>query len=164
MTKNLFLIRHAQAESNNEIRDFDRKLTAQGLIDATEMSRRMLYHGILPELILSSPATRAMNTTKLFAENLSIPFSKIQPENTIYEASVSTLLSLINHINNDYSTVALFGHNPGISALLNYLSDKFFGTIKTSGVVQLQFPEADWNMITEGSGHIQWHAFPSAAF
>lgn len=164
MTKNLFLIRHAHAESNNEIRDFDRKLTPQGLIDATEMSRRMLHHGLLPQFILSSPATRAMNTTKLFAENLSIPFNKIQPENTIYEASLDTLLSLINHLSNNYSTVALFGHNPGISALLNYLNDDFFGTIPTAGVVQLQFSVSRWNEISEGSGHIEWHAFPNAAF
>lgn len=164
MTKNLFLIRHAQAESNNEIRDFDRKLTPRGLVDATEMSRLMHQHGRLPQFILSSPATRAMNTTKLFAENLSIPFNKIQPENTIYEASLSVLLSLVNHLDNKYSTVALFGHNPGISTLLNYLSDEFFGTIPTSGVVQLQFSIEDWKEITEGSGHIEWHAFPNSAF
>jgi phosphohistidine phosphatase len=164
MTKNLFLIRHAHAESNNEVDDFDRKLTPQGLIDATEMSKRMLQHGLLPQFILSSPATRAMNTTKLFAENLSIPFNKIQPENTIYEASLSTLLSLINHLDNNYSTVALFGHNPGISTIMNYLSDDFFGTMPTAGVVQLQFSVDDWREITEGSGHIEWYAFPNSAF
>lgn len=164
MTKNLFLIRHAHAESNNKTRDFDRKLTPQGLIDATEMSRRMLHHGLLPQFILSCPAARAMNTTKLFAENLSIPFNKIQPENSIYEASLSTLLSLINHLDNKYSTVALFGHNPGISTLLNHLSDDFFGTIPTAGVIQLKFSVSNWNEISEGSGHIEWHAFPNPAF
>lgn len=162
MTKNLFLVRHAHAESNNKISDFDRKLTPQGLIDATETSRRMLQHGLLPQFILSSPATRAMNTTKLFAENLSIPFNNIQPENTIYEASLSTLLSLINHLDNKYSTVALFGHNPGISALMNYISDEFFGTMPTAGVVQIQFSLADWGEITEGCGHIIWYAFPNS--
>jgi phosphohistidine phosphatase len=165
MTKNLFLIRHAHAESNNEIRDFDRKLTPQGLLDATEMSRRMLqhtHHSVTPEFILSSPATRAMNTAKLFAENLSIPFNKIQPENTIYEASMNTLLSLINHLNNKYATVALFGHNPGISDLLNYLSSDFFGTIPTAGIVQLKFEIKNWNMITEDSGRIEWYAFPNS--
>lgn len=162
MTKNLYLIRHAHAESNNTIRDFDRRLTPQGLIDATEMSRHMLLHGLLPELILSSPATRAMNTSKLFAENLSIPFHKIQPENSIYEASLSTLLSLINYLDNKYSTVALCGHNPGISTLLNYLNDDFFGTIPTAGVVQLQFSVSNWNEISEGNGHIEWHSFPNS--
>jgi phosphohistidine phosphatase len=162
MTKNLFLIRHAHAESNDEIRDFDRKLTPRGLVDATEMSKRLLHHDISPELILSSPATRAMNTAKLFAENLSIPFNKIQPENTIYEASRNTLLSLITHIDNKYSTVALFGHNPGISDLLNYLSNNSIRIIPTAGVVQLKFDTENWGMVTEDSGQIEWYAFPNS--
>ena len=164
MTKNLFLIRHAHAESNNEIEDFDRKLTPRGLVDATEVSQRLLQHSrntVFPELILSSPATRALNTAKLFAENLSMSFNKIQPENTIYEASMNTLLSLINHIDNKYSTVALFGHNPGISDLLNYLSHDSFGIMPTAGVVQLQFEIKNWNMISEGSGRIEWYAYPN---
>jgi phosphohistidine phosphatase len=160
MPKNLFLIRHAHAESNHEIRDFDRSLTLKGITDATEISKQMHDHGFLPQSILSSPATRAMNTAKVFAENLSISFNKIQPENTIYEASITTLLSLINHLNNKYSTVALFGHNPGISELLNYLSDDYFGALPTSGVVQLEFELEDWSMISEGTGHVKWHAFP----
>lgn len=162
MTKNLFLIRHAHAESNTKIRDFDRKLTPQGLLDATEMSKHMLHRAIIPELILSSPATRAMNTAKLFAENLSISFHKIQPENTIYEASMDTLLSLVNHLDNQYSTVALFGHNPGISDLLNYLNDDSFRVIPTAGIVQLTFEIENWNMISGDSGRIEWYAFPSS--
>lgn len=162
MTKNLFLIRHAHAESNYKIRDFDRKLTPRGLLDATEISKLMLNHRVLPQLILSSPATRALNTAKLFAENLSIPFSKIQPENSIYEASVNTLLSLINHLNNKNSTVAIFGHNPGISDLLNYLSNDYFGTLPTAGLVQLKFEVKDWTLITQGSAHLEWHAFPTS--
>ena len=160
MPKNIFLIRHAQAESNNEIRDFDRQLTQKGLMEATEISEQMHNHGLFPQLILSSPATRALSTAKIFAENLSLAFNKIQPENTIYEASVTTLLSLINHLNNKHSTAALFGHNPGISELLAYLSDDYFGTIPTAGVVQLEFELEDWSMISEGSGHVKWHAFP----
>lgn len=161
MNKDLLLIRHAHAESNDDINDFKRKLTPRGLIDASDMSRRLVHYEVLPEFILSSPATRVLNTTKLFAENLSIPFSAIQIENTIYEASVPTLLSLINHIDNKYSKVALFGHNPGISGLVNYLSDNYFGTIPTSGVVHIRFNVDDWNLITEGSGHVEWHVFPN---
>jgi phosphohistidine phosphatase len=160
MPKNIFLIRHAQAETNNEIRDFDRQLTSSGVKDAEKISKQMNDFGIIPQSILSSPATRAMNTTKIFAENLSLSFNKIQPENTIYEASVTTLLSIINHLNNNYSTVAISGHNPGISELLIYLNDSYFGTMPTSGVVLIEFDLEDWSLISEGTGHVKWHAFP----
>lgn len=160
MPKIIFLIRHAQAESNNEIRDFDRQLTKRGIIEATDISERMHKHGLNPQLILSSPATRALSTAKIFAENLSLDLNKIQPENSIYEASITTLLSLINHLDDNYSTAALFGHNPGMSELLAYLSNGYFGAIPTSGVVMLEFDQENWNLISEGTGHVKWYAYP----
>lgn len=156
MIKNLLLIRHAQAESTVEISDFERKLTAKGLVEATEMSHRLKMH-LKPQFILSSPATRALNTAKLFAENLSLSFNSIQLENSIYEASLNTLLSLVNHLNNDYSQVAIIGHNPGISNLANYLCSNFFGSMQTSEIVHLQFETKDWRLISEKSGYMVWN-------
>lgn len=160
MPKNIFLIRHAEAESNNDISDFDRHLTQKGIKEASEISGKMHNRGLAPQLVLSSPATRALSTAKIFAENLSLDLNKIQLENTIYEASVTTLLSLINHLDNNYSTAALFGHNPGMSELLAYLSNGYLGAIPTSGIVMLEFDQDSWAAISEGSGHIKWYAYP----
>lgn len=160
MTKDLFLIRHAHAESNRKVNDFDRKLSDQGLQEATEMGQQFLQHGVIPQFVLSSPATRALSTCKLFAEELSIPFSKIQLENMIYEASVPSLLSIINHISDRYKRVALFGHNPGLSELTDYLGDAYLGNIPPAGIIHLKFDTAHWKHITGDLGKVVWHAFP----
>ncbi len=164
MTKDILLIRHAHAESSIHSSDFDRNLTPNGILDAEKMSQKMLQRGVIPEFIMSSPAKRAMKTTRIFAQNTSIPFNKIQPENMIYEAGVSTLLSLINHLDNAYSVIALFGHNPGLSELADYLSDEYVGNIPTAGIVHLQFEEDDWKLITGGTGHLKWKAYPNLSF
>lgn len=160
MSKDLFLIRHAHAESNHKLGDFNRKLSYRGLHEAENMSEQLLQHAVIPELALSSPATRAMSTCKIFAETLSIPFNKIQLENMIYEASAHTLLSIINHIDNRYQRVALFGHNPGLSELTDYLSDAYLGNIPPAGIVQLNFDVPQWDHITGGIGRIIWYSFP----
>lgn len=124
------------------------------------MSRQLLQHALIPQLALSSPATRAMSTCKIFAEALSIPFNKIQLENMVYEASVDTLLSIITHLDDRYKCVALFGHNPGLSVLTDYLSNSYFGNIPPAGIVQLSFDVPEWNHISGGIGRVTWHSFP----
>lgn len=161
ITKNLLLIRHADAKHDIKRSDFERKLSSLGEHEATIMSQRLLNYGkITPELILCSPARRTIQTGKIFSENDALLFSKIQPENMIYEASAGTLLSLINHVDNKYNNVALIGHNPGLSEIIDYLSDSFIGDIPTSGIVHLKFDVADWASIEAGSGHVAWKAFP----
>lgn len=165
MTKDILLIRHAHAESSIHSSDFNRKLTPNGILDAEKMSQKLIHYGVIPEFIMSSPAMRAMKTTRIFAENITIPFNKIQPENMIYEAGVGTLLSLINHLENRYSKVALFGHNPGLSELADYLSDEYLGNIPTSGIVHLQFNiDDDWKLINGGTGRVMWKAYPNLSF
>lgn len=164
MFRTLFLIRHAEAEAENNFRDFNRNLTSRGKEDALRTSMRLQNHQSLPQLILSSPATRAINTAKIFVETLEIPFNKVRLENTIYQASSNNLLSLINYIDDKCKVVALVGHNPGISDLMNYLAGDVFGFIPTSGIVQLQMEVASWRLVTEGSAKIVWHTFPNEGF
>lgn len=161
ITKNLLLIRHADAKHDMKRSDFERQLSALGEKEATIMSQKLLNYGkITPELILCSPARRTIQTGKIFSENKALLFSNIQPENMIYEASTGTLLSLINHIENKYQSVALIGHNPGLSDILDYLSDTYVGNIPTSGIVHLKFEVDSWASIEAGSAHIAWKVFP----
>lgn len=161
MSKQLYLIRHADAEHNTSIDDFDRKLSAKGRFEAQQLVPLLKEKKFAPELILCSPSSRTLQTCKIITEGLSIPFNKIQPENTIYEAHYKTLLSVINHIDPAYSKIALVGHNPGISMIIEYLVNGFFGFVPTAGVVKISFSESNWEQITENSGEIDWQLFPS---
>jgi len=158
MTKDLFLIRHAESSHPSGVSDFDRPLSEKGYSEAEKMSLKLKQYKPLPEFIISSPAKRALNTAMIFAEILNHP---IQPENMIYEATVSSLLSIVNHLPDEQNRVALFGHNPGITEFAEYLTRERIGNIPTAGIVHIQFSSDSWETISRGLGEIKWEAGPN---
>lgn len=114
----LILIRHSNAESesfNNS--DFERKLSDKGIKRAKHQANKMQLSGKIPDLIITSSAVRAIETSNIFLEELradcpvkEIPF--------LYEDfTTSDFFNLLNSIDNSYSTVMLVGHNPTISSM-----------------------------------------------
>lgn len=162
MGKHLFLIRHAEAGHPSGVKDFDRPLSETGYEEANKMSNALRYYDIQPELFISSPAKRALNTAMVFAETFHVPVNQIQPENMIYDASVETLLSIVNHLPEQYNKIALFGHNPGITNFSEYLSDEYLGNIPTAGIVHISFQEEQWAHISISSGTLTWRATPKS--
>jgi|SRR5690554_7032819 len=157
MIKDLFLIRHAESSHPSRTKDFDRPLNDKGYIEAEVMSDKLARHIILPELLISSPAKRALSTATIFADKLRIPAHQIQPENMIYEANASLLLSIINYLPEKYNRVALFGHNPGITEFAGYISGSYIRNIPTAGIIHIRFT-TNWKMVSVGSGEIEWEA------
>ena len=155
MGKHLFIIRHAKSDWSLDVRDFDRPLNERGFRDAPTMAKRLAGHAIRPNFILSSPAKRALTTAQIFAEQLSIPNKLIHTEKRIYDASLPTLLEVVNQLNDQFEQVAIFGHNPGFSALASYLSQEDYLNLPTCALVHLKFPDADqWGEVSAGTGVI----------
>ena len=108
MAKKLILIRHAKSDwENPNIRDFDRPLNGRGNVNAPEMAQRMISQKIYPELIVSSPALRALTTAKYFAKEWKIDFELIQTDKNIYEADLKTLLNVVNHFDNQHNILKI---------------------------------------------------------
>jgi len=161
--KQLLLVRHAKSDWNNsELSDFDRPLNKRGAKDAPEMAERLLNKHIIPQAIISSPALRAITTAKSFADTFNIDKSLIITEQQIYEASLNTLLNIVNSIDNKYDFVALFGHNPGLTNLAISLCDTRVYDIPTCGVMLIEFPFDDWKMISKDTGIQKLYDFPKS--
>ena len=161
MTKHLLLIRHAKSDWNNEgLRDFDRPLNNRGHRDAPAMAERLLKNRLIPQHLISSPAKRAITTAGCFADVFHIDKKEIQQEENIYEASSSTLLNVINEIDNKHGFVALFGHNPALTDVAASLSDSDIANIPTCGMVLIKFNFDDWAMISKGAGELQLFDYP----
>jgi phosphohistidine phosphatase len=163
MAKRLFLIRHGKA--NDGLRgssDFTRTLTESGAADASMMAERLKDEGLVPEHLVSSPAARALSTAQRFASAWGIPAADITTELWIYEADVQSLLAVLNKLDNAYQSVALVGHNPGITEFANYLTDEGIPDLPTSGVVVIDFPFNDWRQLSQQTGDVLLFDYPKS--
>jgi phosphohistidine phosphatase len=155
--KRLLLIRHAKAEQGSSFNDFERPLKPRGIEDAQTISLNLRNKNIVPQMILSSPALRALATAQVFAENLSV--DNLQTEKTIYEASDSTLLKIINNLSDDHSLVALVGHNPGFEQIISYLTGEY-RSVPTCSATLITFEVEKWAEVSNTSGSLTFYSEP----
>lgn len=161
MPKQLLLVRHAKSDWDNaKLSDFDRPLNSRGEKNAPKMAKRLLKKGLIPEQIVSSPAVRALTTARFFAKELGIEKSLIIKEPEIYEALTSTLMGVINELDNHSSFTAVFGHNPGITSVVSNLCNNDLVNIPTCGMVLIEFPFDDWSMVSAGTGDLIFYDYP----
>ncbi len=141
----LVLVRHAKAVEWGYEDDFNRELTARGLDDALRVSFYLREEGVVPRLILSSPATRAMQTAEIFAGSFSYPLDKIERDHGFYHGlSTAEFLKRLHEIPEWEEVVYFFGHNPTLSFYAEQLCTSFGRVIPTSSAVVIQFPVASW--------------------
>jgi phosphohistidine phosphatase len=125
----LLLLRHAEAEPHADS-DATRALTAKGSKQAESIGRYCLKHGFIPEMILSSPLTRAEETAQLVARALNVP-RLVQIEEFLRagmtaERALSGLrksfIELMKRENSpERASIMLVGHEPDFSTLAGAL-------------------------------------------
>ncbi|MEH6308069.1 histidine phosphatase family protein [Olivibacter sp. CPCC 100613] len=160
MAKHLYLIRHAKSDWSFDLPDFDRPLNKRGLRDAPIMAKRLDLQNLRPDGLVSSPANRAISTAKIFAKELKFPDANIQEEETVYDADVQALLKVINSFPANLDCIALFGHNPGISLLAEYLCSDVSIDFPTCAIAFLSFDVDQWDEISMGTGNLIWFNYP----
>lgn len=161
--KTLLLMRHAKS-SHYEVgvSDFDRPLNERGKADAPEMGKRLLKKLMIPDIIVSSPAKRALKTAKLVAEQIGYDEKKIDLQSDIYEADIADLVHVIRSLDDKYEIALIFGHNPGFTGLVGYLTNTFIENLPTSGIAAIQFDMATWKQISSGKGTTLWIDYPKS--
>ena len=159
--KNLILIRHAKSSwKNHELADHDRPLNKRGIRDAPLMGELLSKKAINPDRILSSPAKRAIDTARLISQKIGVPVKHIVEHDKIYAASISSLLAIIQQIEDSFETVILIGHNPAITQMTLFLTHHPIDNIPTCGVVNMRFEIPTWREIAEGKGIIEFFEYP----
>jgi phosphohistidine phosphatase len=148
--KTLFLVRHAKSGKDDPtLRDRDRPLDERGLQDAPKMGQRLAERGVKPEVLISSPARRALNTAQHFADALGLPRAAIVVDERLYESSAELLLAIIRSTPDRHRSVMLFGHNPEISDLAHRLAPEVV-QMPTCAVLECGYDLSSW---TELGGH-----------
>ncbi len=159
--KTLTIIRHAKSSWEQEdLHDFERPLNERGRRDAPVMATRLKQAAATPELLVSSPALRAITTARVFAEGLGISTDAIQLQARIYEASANTLLQIIRGFDDHHGHIALFGHNPGLSDLVRKLVQRDFRELPTCGMVQISLSAERWRDVSADTGQLLYSSWP----
>jgi len=159
--KRLTLIRHAKSHWDQpELSDFDRPLNKRGEQDAPLIGDRLAVRGLSPQLILSSPAKRAIDTARLIAQALTYPKKKILEEPGIYEANVDELVALLWQVAPKINDLMMVGHNPGLHQLTHYLTGQRLEKFPTCGVFSVEFDLEQWADIRPGSAQLDFFDYP----
>ena len=157
--KRLTLVRHAKSDwSLPGQNDWDRPLNKRGQRDAPEMARRLRSRRLKPDLILSSPAVRALTTATVMARELKVPAAQVLQDERLYLASPADLLAVIRELGADAKHLMVFGHNPGMTEFANQLSaGDHIDNLPTCGVFTAQFDIPAWS-------DLGWHGGQDAEF
>jgi phosphohistidine phosphatase len=149
MHKTLYLVRHGKSDWDQmDTNDLERPLKKRGVENCEAMAKRMQTLKLQPELVLSSPAIRAYETAKIFAEILAIPSPRFKVNERLYLPDFPTLLKTILYLNNDYNNVLIVGHEPSLSTAINYFINHPLEKVITGSLTVLSFATSDWRDIS----------------
>ncbi|MAQ71505.1 MAG: hypothetical protein CL565_04845 [Alphaproteobacteria bacterium] len=112
MTKRIYFLRHAQAESSYEYQDRDRPLTELGRSQAAVIGSYFKEKNLVLDKILSSSAVRTTQTL----DHLGLDTSKssVSVEPRLYNADEKMLEQFFMTLENTVNSVLVIGHNPGL--------------------------------------------------
>jgi phosphohistidine phosphatase len=159
--KTLYIVRHAKSSWDDpDMGDFDRPLNERGMKDAPRMGRRLSEKGVAPDLIISSPAARALSTARLIAKEVGYPEKNIHHDRSIYHGGPGTLLDVIQKAGDKSEIVMIVGHNPGLTEFANDLLNENIGNIPTTGVVAGHLKINSWKEALAGCGKMLFFDFP----
>ena len=162
--KRLYLLRHAKAvPADPELDDHARALTVRGMHDAAAMARYLRKNNFTPELILSSSSARTRQTADLVLRELG---ATADYRDSLYLAEPGKILSLVQAVPQNVSSVMVVGHNPGLEDLATMLArepvrrkerarrDVLEEKFPTAALAVLDFDASTWREIRPGEGKL----------
>lgn len=159
--RTLTLIRHAKSSwKDSSLSDFDRPLNKRGEQNAPMMGRLLKRQGTRFNLMVSSPAQRAITTARLIAAELDQPDETLLSDPRIYEADIEDLLDVVHSLPDDRENVALIGHNPGLTMFCSHLSGENIDNLPTCAVAGIAFEVDTWQAIDRDSGRLVRYEYP----
>ncbi|MEM7363716.1 MAG: NUDIX domain-containing protein [Pseudomonadota bacterium] len=120
----LLLMRHGKSSHHLGLPDFERPLTDRGKRDAQRVGEFLRVNHLIPEQIISSPATRALATAEKCIKATGLATDSIHTDSRIYEAGTDDLLDVVAEYRPHSSRLMIVGHNPSLEHLVESLVGK----------------------------------------
>lgn len=158
----LLLLRHAKAESPAPGgSDHERALTARGRADAARIGGYLARHGLTPDHVLLSTATRVQQTwTCAAAELAEAPPARNVPQ--LYNASADTILTAVRNLPAGTRLPLLAGHNPGLHEAVLLLTatgpadirEQLREGLPTAALAVIEFAAGAWSDVHPQGGRL----------
>jgi phosphohistidine phosphatase len=143
-SKLLYLLRHAKAESASaDLPDQDRALTEKGVSDAQKLATKLRKKELGFDLILTSPAIRAITTAQIIAKTLDHRQHHLEVAQNLYQANLSIFLAIVAGLHKKTSRVLLVGHNPDLEEFAQLLSGESV-SMQTCALIQFNLELKHW--------------------
>lgn len=134
--KSLLLIRHGKSAWNNNLIDFERPISKEGINKSIKMAHKTYQLLDKESLIWVSASTRTTQTAKMFFLIWNVTTdTQVFYKNELYTFDCNTLEKLIKTCPNEFDKLILFGHDSAITDFVNKFGDIFIDNIPTSGFV-----------------------------
>lgn len=158
MTTTLLLLRHAKSDWEVPVGDRERPLAARGRRQAPATGRCLAAHGLIPELVLLSPATRARQTWDLIAAELDAPEITVVLQEAAYTFDGEDLGELVRRTDPAIGCLAIVGHNPAMEEVLDLLTGRDL-MMPTAALAVVEL--ADWASAGDGRGILRFAGRPA---
>ncbi|MFN4123546.1 MAG: SixA phosphatase family protein [Flavobacteriales bacterium] len=159
--KHICFLRHAKSSwKYPDLHDYDRPLNDRGLEDAPLMGKKLKKLGYHPDLIISSPANRAISTARIVCEKLDYQLHKLKLDEKIYLASAWQLIDMIKQLDHKLSRVMFIGHEPAFSQTIRILCDINIEKFPTCSAMNIGLNVSNWAQLKEQQGRILFFEYP----
>jgi phosphohistidine phosphatase len=156
----LYVVRHGIAIDREDPKcpsDPERYLTEEGIEKTKRVAAAMVALSASPDLLLSSPYVRAMQTAEIFAAALDYPKQRIRRTDLLLPGAEPTLFFRELAKDKQSSTIFLFGHAPQLDDLIAVAlgAKQHITSLKKSGVALIELKR-----ISPPNGQLVWLAPP----
>ena len=159
MNKKLIIVRHSKSSWKDlSLDDFNRPLNKRGKEDGPIISNYLSKKTNFIDFLHSSSSVRTFETSKFFTER--IKFGKVKYDDNLYHSSSESILNLIKNYSNEYSSVLLIAHNPGLTHLINQITNISLDNLPTTGLAEIHFSCNKWNEISSKNSNLIDLKFP----
>ncbi|MGU3493162.1 SixA phosphatase family protein [Xanthobacteraceae bacterium A53D] len=167
--RRLILLRHAKSDWPEGLADLERPLAPRGRLAAPRMGQYLANEGLIPDIVVVSPARRTQETWAL-VEPLLPPSMDVERDGRIYEAPTARLLTVIREQPARAHILMLVGHNPGMEGLADTLVAGGSGVARermqekfpTAALAVIDLPVDDWADVAEDTGRLDRFITPRA--
>lgn len=160
--KYVLLLRHAKSLHDSGMEDVERPLDGQGKKDARLMGKFLEKIEYLPGHVISSPAERALDTTRRFMEAAGLN-REVSVDRDLYYGSVMSYVNAIREYEGTADIILLTGHNPLIEHTISELcgSEGDVAVRMPAGALAcLEHPALRWEMVLSGTARLKWLMIP----